>query len=284
MNSRERVKAIFKGQKPDKIVRGSIDFNSGVMKEILGDEYAGDEIKDKINFAKKLEIDILPMAVLRMGGGKIVGRFGIVDGRNIFKDAKGNYYEILQNYKIVKLRSKKIEDDKLPFNLCQRGGSLYCRDRGDYQWVVPSIKNLKDIKNHTLIFLLGAKIFPLAKLFLKTKDFSLIKRAKQESDLFVMCGASSAFASLSSHIFGGYDKFEKFLYKHPEPIKKLIRAFIKLQSRFMLEIIKAGADGILICDDLASGDGPFASPDIFREFFFDAMAGQVKMARKKGMG
>ena len=100
MNSRERVKAIFKGQKPDKIVRGSIDFNSGVMKEILGDEYAGDEIKDKINFAKKLEIDILPMAVLRMGGGKIVGRFGIVDGRNIFKDAK----EIItKSCKIIRL-------------------------------------------------------------------------------------------------------------------------------------------------------------------------------------
>ncbi len=282
MTPRERVKAIFKGERPDKIVRGSIDLNYQVLKEVLGNRYSGDEIKDKIAAAEELGLDILPMAVLRMADGKFVGRFGIIDGRNIYKDTRGNYYEVLKDYKIVRLHSEKIEEDKLPFNLYRRGKSLYYRHKGSYSWVVPSIKNLGDIKKHTLIFLIGAKLFPLAKAFIKSNDFALIGRAKRESDLFIMCGVSSGFAPLASHIFGGYDKFIEFLYKHPEPMKKLIQAFIKFQSKLMMEIVRVGADGILICDDLA-GERLIVSPDVFREFFFDAMANQVKVAKQKGI-
>ncbi len=65
MTSRERVKAIFKGEKPDKIVRGNIDFNPEAMKELLKDKYTGDEIKDKISAAKMLGLDIIAVSALK---------------------------------------------------------------------------------------------------------------------------------------------------------------------------------------------------------------------------
>ncbi len=283
MTSRERVKAIFKGEKPDKIVRGNIDFNPEAMKELLKDKYTGDEIKDKISAAEMLGLDILAVSALKERDyhGKIIGRFGIIDGRNIYKGKDGNYYEILKNYKIVKLGPwKEIDDSNLPFNLYRQGGGVYYQHLSR-SWIVPPIKNLNDIRKYGFLFQAASRLLFVSKLF-GIVDFGRIKRAKKETDLFVLCGVSSGFSSLANTVFGGYERFIEFIYKHPEAVKKIVKAMVGLQTKAMIEMIKQGADGILICDDLA-GERPIVSPDIFREFFFSAMTRQVGAAKKMGV-
>jgi len=71
-------------------------------------------------------------------------------------------------------------------------------------------------------------------------------------------------------------------YLMPEVVKAASRRSVSLQNLRDAWWIRPGQDGVLMEQDMASSKAPMISPDLFREFCFDAMKERIRKVRARG--
>ena len=96
-----------------------------------------------------------------------------------------------------------------------------------------------------------------------------------------LAGKAAEFEPLL--IFGGLAAMDKGLLDYmlrPELMKKAIDYTTKIQNLSDKYYIHDDLDGIFIEQDMAGSNGPIISPDMFKEFCFDAMKSRIDSIKK----
>ncbi|NQV30157.1 MAG: hypothetical protein HQ508_04650 [Candidatus Marinimicrobia bacterium] len=114
-----------------------------------------------------------------------------------------------------------------------------------------------------------------------TFDESLINRWKTETDLFVLATLNAGF-DLGYELLG----FERFMMWTIQA-RKIMHEYFEKLIQTNLELAKmsveAGADGILIADDLAFNTGTFVDPAYLRSDYFPLLKEMVTEIKKTGV-
>lgn len=108
-----------------------------------------------------------------------------------------------------------------------------------------------------------------------------IERWSQETPYFIFSQIPGPFSLL-----GGLSSFLDFLgytQAYPEEIKQLATVTGKWLEALIERCIKAGAQGIVINEDLAYDRGPWIAESAFRKIFFPALGEMVRFTQKRGV-
>jgi len=81
----------------------------------------------------------------------------------------------------------------------------------------------------------------------------------------------------------GMERFLKAIYTQPSAVRKIIDRSLKFNLELAKSIADTGVDVVLSGDDLADNHGPFLSPSVFKDFFFEPLKNLVQSVRKRGV-
>lgn len=112
------------------------------------------------------------------------------------------------------------------------------------------------------------------------RDYSsaeiLLKRCRQEG----IAGFLQTHFLVEQTIYSfGFEKFCYLLYENRKLVAELMDFFTEYSARNIKNLMKLEPDFLLIGDDLAHSQGPFVSPEIFRELFlprYQRLADEIK--------
>jgi len=96
-----------------------------------------------------------------------------------------------------------------------------------------------------------------------------------------IAGSSGGLAAML--LLGGMERGLMEYLLHPEIVKAAIRQGIRRNNLADKYYIRPGQDGVLFEEDMASTRGPMISPAMFREFCFPAMKERVAHVKQAGM-
>ena len=109
----------------------------------------------------------------------------------------------------------------------------------------------------------------------------VMKKAKKE-DLAILAQSHSGW-HIAFQVRGGIDKLLLDFYFNPSFAKKLLEKVAKACQSFIKAEAELGADAIFITDDYAGKNGPFMSPQQFREYELPYLKEAIGIARKYGV-
>jgi len=81
----------------------------------------------------------------------------------------------------------------------------------------------------------------------------------------------------------GMERFLKAIYTERSAVRKIIDRSLKFNLELANSIVDAGVDVLLSGDDMADNHGPFVSPTVFKEFFFEPLKSLVHSVKKRGI-
>lgn len=134
--------------------------------------------------------------------------------------------------------------------------------------VRPACSGIKELLNYA---------FPQ----LETVDLAMIKRWSQETPFFIFSqvpGPFSLLAGLTSFL-----DFLRFTETNQLELKQLAAAAGQWLGDLLQACITAGAQGIVITEDLAYNRGPWIRIKVLRQVFWPALAEMVQLAKKAGV-
>jgi uroporphyrinogen decarboxylase len=86
---------------------------------------------------------------------------------------------------------------------------------------------------------------------------------------FVAFGVIGPF-ELARHMFGGLDRWLPFMIRQPKDTSYIFMSMARLARDIARAMLKAGVDAVWVFDDVAYANGPFFSPKTYREFLMPA--------------
>lgn len=108
-----------------------------------------------------------------------------------------------------------------------------------------------------------------------------ISRWREKTDFYVFAiiggGFSKAFDTL------GFSKFMQDIVKDPAGMKKIIRKLTVEELETGYRCIEAGAQAVMIGDDIAYQKGTYISPKQLRQLSFPALQEQVEKLKERGV-
>jgi len=99
---------------------------------------------------------------------------------------------------------------------------------------------------------------------------------------FVPFGVLGPF-EYARHIYGGLDKVLPAMMKEPSTISYIFRKVAEFASKVASAYLKAGVDAVWVYDDVAYANGPFFSPKSYRDLLMQAHAVVCEPFRAKGL-
>lgn len=108
-----------------------------------------------------------------------------------------------------------------------------------------------------------------------------IARWKRETDFFVMATTNAGF-DLGYELLG-FEQFMLWTALEPKVMRGYYEKLIETNIGFARIAADAGADGILIADDLAFNSGPFVDPNYLRQDYFPLLKKQVSAIHELGL-
>ena len=115
----------------------------------------------------------------------------------------------------------------------------------------------------------------------RTFSGDAIARWKQETDFFVMATTNAGF-DLGYELLG-FEQFMMWTVLEPIVMRGYYEKLIETNIGFARIAAAAGADGILIADDLAYNSGPFVDPNYLRQDYFPLLKKQVSAIHDLGL-
>ncbi len=112
-------------------------------------------------------------------------------------------------------------------------------------------------------------------------DKSPIQRWKQDTDFFVLATLNAGF-DLGYEILG-FERFLMWTMQARDVMKSYFRKLISTNLQLALMSAEAGADGILIADDLAFNTGTFVDPNYLREDYFPLLKDMIGKIKATGL-
>ncbi len=110
---------------------------------------------------------------------------------------------------------------------------------------------------------------------------SLIKRWKTDTDLFVLATLNAGF-DLGYELLG-FERFMMWTIQARKTMHEYFEKLIQANLELALMSVNAGADGILIADDLAFNTGTFVDPEYLRTDYFPLLKAMVTEIKKTGV-
>ena len=110
-------------------------------------------------------------------------------------------------------------------------------------------------------------------------DPSAMQRWKGETDLFILATLNAGF-DLGYELLG-FERFMMWTVQAPEIMQSYFKKLIHTNLILALDSAKAGADGILIADDLAFNSGTFVDPEYLRKDYFPLLKGMIHHIKSK---
>ncbi len=108
-----------------------------------------------------------------------------------------------------------------------------------------------------------------------------IARWKDETDFFVLATTNAGF-DLGYELLG-FEQFMMWTVLEPKALRGYYEKLIETNIGFAKIAAKAGADGILIADDLAFNSGPFVDPNYLRQDYFPLLKKQISAIHDLGL-
>ena len=109
-----------------------------------------------------------------------------------------------------------------------------------------------------------------------------VAAAKKTFGESILIGSIISMTSLSIEIIEDWTEFAVNLMQMPEKIHEIAEERCKAAISVFDKLIDAGADFILLANDVAWNGGPFISPAHFSEFITPYMVRQVEHIKKRG--
>lgn len=96
-------------------------------------------------------------------------------------------------------------------------------------------------------------------------DYSLLRRWRRETDLFVFALIDGPFERLVHRL--GFTDFMTAVGKKDDRIEKMAAREAETGTALALSCLKAGACGVILADDIAYNRGPFIPPALLRRIW-----------------
>jgi len=109
-------------------------------------------------------------------------------------------------------------------------------------------------------------------------DVDSIRLWKQETEFFVFALVNGGFSGAAS-LFGFHD-FLLHTRSHRDEVKDLLKDAFSLAAQVAEKALMAGADGVIIADDVAYNRGTYLSPTCLRELVFAPLSALVSRLRR----
>jgi len=113
---------------------------------------------------------------------------------------------------------------------------------------------------------------------IRTFDSAPVKRWKDSTDFFVLATLNAGF-DLGYELLG-FERFMMWTVQSPNTMKQYYEKLIEANLTLALMSIEAGADAILIADDLAFNTGTFVDPAYLRSDYFPILKNMVMEIKK----
>ena len=117
--------------------------------------------------------------------------------------------------------------------------------------------------------------FPDVSIY--ARGIETIRHMKQSSDLFILAQPEGVLTPATFLL--GFENTMMYTCTDPDIMAKLCWRLAEHYAELACRLIDAGADGILIGDDVAYNTGTYISPDKMREIVFPALKNEVKLIR-----
>lgn len=111
-------------------------------------------------------------------------------------------------------------------------------------------------------------------------DASPVRRWKDSTDFFVLATLNAGF-DLGYELLG-FERFMMWTVQSPIVMKQYYEKLIETNLSIAMMSLEAGADGILIADDLAFNTGTFVDPAYLRSDYFPILKHMVKEIKMHG--
>ncbi len=106
-----------------------------------------------------------------------------------------------------------------------------------------------------------------------------MQRWKNETDLFILATLNAGF-DLGYELLG-FERFMMWTVQAPAIMRAYYEKLIETNLTLALNSAKAGADGILIADDLAFNTGTFVDPNYLRSDYFPLLKNMVETIKNQ---
>jgi len=114
-----------------------------------------------------------------------------------------------------------------------------------------------------------------------TFDPSPVTRWKENTDFFVLATLNAGF-DLGYELLG-FERFMMWTIQAPQVMRQYYEKLIEANLSMALMAAKAGADGILIADDLAFNTGTFVDPSYLRNDYFPLLREMITTIKNQGV-
>lgn len=108
----------------------------------------------------------------------------------------------------------------------------------------------------------------------------VVERFQQK--FFVTIGVLGPF-EYARHIFGGLDKWLPFMVREKKDAAHITLSVARLARRVAEAYMKAGVDAVWVWDDVGYANGPFFSPNMYREVLAPAYSEILAPFKSKGL-
>ena len=112
-------------------------------------------------------------------------------------------------------------------------------------------------------------------------DTTQVTRWKDSTDFFVLATLNAGF-DLGYELLG-FERFMMWTLQARETMKQYYEKLIETNLKLALMSAKAGADAILIADDLAFNTGTFVDPNYLRSDYFPILKSMITEIKKTGL-
>ncbi len=112
-------------------------------------------------------------------------------------------------------------------------------------------------------------------------DSSQVNRWSNTTDFFVLATLNAGF-DLGYELLG-FERFMMWTIQAREIMKRYYEKLIETNLNLAFMSAEAGADAILIADDLAFNTGTFVDPEYLRSDYFPALKNMVAEIKKRGL-
>jgi len=131
------------------------------------------------------------------------------------------------------------------------------------------------------LFQLDLVVVQLTPTRLHSDSLSQISRWHEETDLFVFALVGGGFSALWPYL--GFLSVIVSAQQEPMTMGHWMRKMTEYHTRMALKAIEAGADGIIIGEDLAHSKGLFLPAGLLREVLFPQLAREVGEIKGQGV-
>jgi hypothetical protein len=263
VNSKQRVLAVLSGQIPDRVPIGEFAIDFDTVERIIGHEtYLRAKARSRIAFWEGRYDEVIQS--WREDHIELHRRLGILDIVT-FPDATWAVPARAEEAPPRRVDHNTWEDDR---------GRIY-----RYSEATADIVCIHDPTAWQQQFTVEQFRGPIPPLPLDPASFDILNHTieafRNAKFICSPCGGEVGILFL-----GGIERGCIEMLEHPEVVRAAVQLELQQQDAWDPQLLHPAADGVLLGQDFSSNQGPFISPQLFRQLFLEANRRRVRRLKR----